>query len=345
MQPGLTLTELAQKIQSQAALKKDFIAPTKRTWLDVEDKEMRLVLENQGEFPLQPLAHRQLATWSDIPQRYYDRMRDEVPQLLANNVTEWLRRSDKSRMIRTLAGEARAYLSNSYARVDYVDVAEAALPVLYEIPGVQVVSSNITDSRLYIQAVVPTIQGQVKVGDIVQAGVIISDSEVGLGSVSVSNILRRLICLNGMKTADVFRKTHVGRQVESSEILWAEDTQRADDKAVLLKVRDMVRAAVDQHRFQQNLEKLQGLTDGRTKSPVAAVEVLSNKFGLTDTEKGSVLNSLIEGGDLSRWGLLNAITAQAHTAPSYDRAIEFEAMGGQLIELKKDEWNEVLEAA
>ena len=180
----------------------------------------------------------------------------------------------------------------------------------------------------------------------VEAGVIISNSEVGLGSVSVQGLIWRLVCLNGMKTSDAFRRNHVGRKVEDNEALWADDTRKADDKAVLLKVRDMVRAAVDETKFRVQLQKLQGLTEGKiVGSPEKAIEVLARKVGATEGERGGILRSLIEGGDLSRWGIVNAITHQAHSTESYDRAVEFEGMGGQLVDLPATEWKEILEAA
>jgi len=40
----------------------------------------------------------------------------------------------------------------------------------------------------------------------------------------------------------------------------------------------------------------------------------------------------------------NAIT-QAHTVPSYDRAVEFEQTGDRLIDLSRNDWREILEAA
>jgi hypothetical protein len=75
------------------------------------------------------------------------------------------------------------------------------------------------------------------------------------------------------------------------------------------------------------------------------VKVLATKVGASEGEQGSILRSLIEGGDLSAWGLINAVTAQAHTARSYDRAVEFEVAGGSLIDLPNTAWKEILAAA
>lgn len=347
MKTGISLQALAAKIEAQRDLKHDLIVPTNRSVLTLDgDNKPQIYVPDNGTFPLLPLAHRQIATHTGIPAQYYDRMQAEAPQLLTSNVNTWFAANPVNRMLRTLGGDARAFLSDRYQRIENEEIAEAALPVLADLPGVKIVSCEVTDRRLYIHATVPTITGEVKRGDVVEAGVIISNSEVGLGSVSVAGLIWRLVCLNGMKTSDAYRRNHVGRKVEDNETLWADDTRKADDRAVLLKVRDMVRAAVDETNFRVQLSKLQGLTEGKiVGSPEKAIEVLARKVGATDGERGGILRSLIEGADLSRWGIVNAITHQAHTTDSYDRAVEFETMGGKLVDLPATEWKEILEAA
>lgn len=358
MMKGLTLQQLAAKIEANSQLKRDYIVPTETATMQVVTEEklpmsktparktVMFHLPEHGAFPILPLAHDQIGGRSGIPAKYYDRMLVEAPELLCANVNAWHRINPANRMIRTLGGDMRALLSDRYNRIENEEIAKVAFPVLAELPGVQIVSSDVTDKRLYIHFVVPTIEGEVKVGDVVQAGGIISNSEVGCGAVSVSGLIWRLWCLNGAKTADTFRKNHVGRQVEDSEQLWADDTRQADDRAILLKVRDMVRAVVDETRFKANLAKMQGLATAKiTGDPTKAVQVLAAKVGTSEAEEGGILRSLIEGADLSAWGLLNAVTAQSHTARSYDRAVELEGAGGSLIDLSGSEWKRILEAA
>ncbi len=351
MLQGLNIQNLAAKIAANQELKRDFVADTRKTrlsWRAPEANEtgvVELELEDHGSFLVRPLAHDQIGAYTGVPSKYYDRMLAEEPVLLARNVNTWLEKQAEPRMVRTLAGDARAFLSNRYNRIENEEIAAVAFPVLARLPDVRIVSSEVTERRLYIQFVVPGVEGEVKRGDVVQAGGVISNSEVGCGSVSVCGLIWRLACLNGMKTQDALRRYHVGREVEEGALGWADDTRRADDRAVLLKVRDMVSAVVDQTRFQANLAKMRQLTMVEAKDPVKAVEVLSAKVGATEAEKNGILSALIKGADLSAWGLLNAVTAQAHTAGSYDRAVEFEGMGGQLLELGRSEWREVLEAA
>lgn len=348
MKTGLSLTQMAQKIEALAALKHDLIIPTDRTQVILDGDRVPTIVapDGAGSYPILPTAHRQIGTYTKIPADYYDRMKASQPELLVRNINTWLQATPEKRMLRTLGGDARAFLSNSYQRIENEEIAQVALPVIMNLPNVNIVSCEVTERRLYIHFVVPTVQGEVKKGDVVQAGGIISNSEIGFGSASVSGLIWRLVCLNGMKTSDTYRRSHIGRKVEDSEELWADDTRQADDRAILLKVRDMVKAVVDETRFRQHLGNLQNLTEGKiTGSVEKSVEVLAKKIGASEGERGGLLRSLIEGADLSRWGIVNAVTHQAHAAVSYDRAVEFESIGGKLVNLPTSEWKEILEAA
>jgi len=342
----LALRSLAARLTAEKAMKLDLIGDTSLMEMVVhEDKVLSLGIRELGTYPLRPLAHEQIAGRLKIPKPYYDRMLKEDPHLLATNVDAWFWKYPEKRLVRTLGGDARAFLSNSYQRVDHIDVAEVAIPVLSDIPDVEIAAVDVTESRMYIQAVSPRLRAEVGVGDVVRGGVIISNSEVGLGSISVASFFDRLRCKNGMVALEKFRQRHVGRQIDDSETLWRDDTRQAEDRAILLKVRDMIRAAVDETRFAGNVDKMRSLTGTRVVGdPAKAVEVLAQKIDATDAERGGILRALIEGGDLSAWGLLNAVTAQAHSAASHDRNVEFQAAGGQLLELSAAEWKPILEA-
>ena len=165
-------------------------------------------------FQLNENAHRQLGLQLKIPAPYYERMRAENPGLLMANVNGWFQQSpDTRRMVRTLDGTARAILSDRYRRIDNYEVAQTVLPIISEMQGARIESCELTDTRMYIKVVNERIQTEVVPGDIVQAGILISNSEVGMGSVSVKPLIYRLVCTNGM-VADVgVGKRHVGRML------------------------------------------------------------------------------------------------------------------------------------
>jgi len=73
--------------------------------------------------------------------------------------------------------------------------------------------------------------------------------------------------------------------------------------------------------------------------------VLGKATSLRVDEQSSVLRHLIEGGDLSRWGLANAVTRAAADVESYDRSTELEAIGGAVVDLPAAQWKVIAEAA
>lgn len=353
MKQMFTLTQLAERLESDRKMMADYIAPSRAL---VMQPDAKLSIGDSG--PVQPLrdsGHKQLATLLDIDARYYDRVRTSDPTLLAANVNHWLGKRDpkERRMVRTIGETVRALLSDSYRRIDNHEVAEVSLNMLAEIQGLRVTSSAVTDSRLYIKAVASSLEREVKgsrrVGDVVQAGVIISNSEIGDGSVSIKPFAEFLVCTNGMVRAkEGLRMAHIGRKADASlEGLLSDGTKRLEDQVVLRKVRDVIAHAFNPEAFDKFMASLTDATQQAIPGAAAAdvVEALgptSSGLGLNQAERKSVLGHLIEGGDLSRYGLVNAVTRTAQDAESYDRATELETAGFQLLELPSRDWQRLL---
>jgi hypothetical protein len=57
-----------------------------------------------------------------------------------------------------------------------------------------------------------------------------------------------------------------------------------------------------------------------------------------------VLKHLIEGGDLTAWGLANAITRSAEDQADYDDATRLETLGGRMLTLPPAQYRELLAA-
>lgn len=341
MKNGKTLTALAQEIEQQMQTKKDYVADTSRISLQAEPLSGRITLHGANHtLAVNDLAHDQIAGRVGIPSKYYDRMRKEQPQLLVQNVNTWFKAQPERRLIRTIGSTARAFLSDRYRPIDNYDVAEATLPFISE-AGCRVESCELTDRRMYLKAVTPKVQAEIKKGDVVQAGIVISNSEVGCGSVKIEPMVFRLVCLNGMIAADhSLRKYHVGKALgDGAEEFYASETRHADNRAFLLKVRDVVKAALTFATFDAIVNKMRTATERKvTGDPIQVVELSANHFGLHDDEKAGVLRHLIDGGDLSQYGLLNAYTRQSQDVESYERATELERFGGELVELAGSTW-------
>ena len=353
MRSGRTLVSLAQELERQLHSKKDVVVSSSLLRHDTDDVGLTRLIVEEGSGPIRygvtPLARRQLADKLKIPYAYFERMRGEQPVLLDRNVNTWLQSDDDRRMLRTLDGNVRAVLSERYRRLDNFDLAESVLPILQQLPEVRFESVELTETRMYLKCVTPQLKIEMAPGDIVQAGVVISNSEVGQGTLSVQPLLYRLVCRNGLIASDrALRKTHVGRALGTDDdgiTVFKDDTLRADDKAFFLKVRDVVQAAVSDATFRQAAQKLQKtLHIPLIGDPVKTVEVLANRYTLNDAERSGVLRHLISEGDLSGYGLVNAVTHFSQEVEDYDRATEFEMLGGRLIELAAPDWKELAEA-
>ena len=342
MKQGKTLAELGRELQRQRLNRQDFLADTRSLEVETNSYGSTLHLSLDGKtygFGIGELAHQQIAARLNIPFRYYQKMQSEVPDLLDQNINTWLEQKTERRMIRVLDGKVRAFLSDRYRRLDNLELCAAVLPVIQEMQGSQIESCEVTPTHLYIKVVNRRVKAEVRVGDVVQAGFVVSNSEVGLGSLRVEPLVFRLVCKNGLICKDLAQKKyHVGRQVNASDDsayeLYSDATLAQDDKAFFRKVQDVVRAAVDEAKFMLTVDKLREATQIPLKhDPVKAVELLADKFQLTENERGDILRQLFMGADSSRYGLVNAVTAASKIAKSYERATDLERIGGEILAL------------
>ena len=350
MKYGRSLQELAIELDRQAKVKKDYVATAGAMQMTAVNENFDLVIGNTP-FQLNENAHRQLGLQLKIPAPYYERMRAENPGLLMANVNGWFQQSpDTRRMVRTLDGTARAILSDRYRRIDNYEVAQKVLPIISEMQGARIESCELTDTRMYIKVVNTRLEAEVVPGDIVQSGIIISNSEVGLGSVSIQPLVYRLVCSNGMVVNDAqTRRNHVGRVNEASENyqLYSEKTLEADDKAFAMKIQDTVRAVVDEVRFTRVVNMMREAKDApmNTAAVPGIVKLVSKDFHITDDESSGVLQRLIEGNDLTLYGLSNAVTRHSQDVKDYDRATALEGIGYNILSMPARQWSRINQMA
>lgn len=366
MKSGLTLVQLAEEMTVRARAKADFVVDTREltlltprrlespagTPVTAGPPELHLP-HGVGEYRLQPRAERQVAERLGFPVKLWDRFRKDHPDLLDHNVNALFRREPERRMVRCYdwpedrgGPVSRAFLSDHYRRLDYEDLAQVIFPILHDLPDVEFPSCQITEDRMYIKAVVPGLQGEVRPGDVVQAGVIFSNSEVGAGTLSVRMFWYRLWCKNGCGHEELLRQIHLGRAVEGDEEtsrILSDEARAADDKALMLKLRDVTNHAVGETRFAALLAKLrEAATFAPAARPQQAMERLARKLDLNDTEQEGVLAHLITGSDLTPYGFVNAVTRFSQDVESYDRATELELAGGRVLEMVGTrDWAEV----
>jgi hypothetical protein len=365
MKQGQTLNDLAREVARVHETKVDYVADTRKAQVvttkpagssDKVAGTTVLSLEgNTDTWELSEHAHRQVADRLGIPKNYYDRLRCSQPQLLDENINQLFQREPEERMIRTLDGKVRAVLSNKYRRLDNYDLANAVLPVFNRMPGMQVHSCELTDTRMYIKVVFPSMKADLapmRVGDVVQMGAMVSNSEVGAGKIKLLPMLYVCSCANGaiMETFGT-QKAHLGRiQQGLADInndtegadgyqIFTDATLQADDKAFWMKVQDTAQALADEMLFAQLVGKYQESYGFRIVNPAKTVEKLADKASLSTSESEDVLKFLAEGGELSGFGLAMAITRMSQDVESYDRATELETIGGRVVQYSEADYH------
>ena len=366
MKTGRSLQELAMEITRQARTKRDFIVSTESAELATFSEHAeggRFGLQfpvggTQAIFAVGDIAHAQIAERLEIPKRYYDRMRVDYPELLVNNVNSWFRKEPEKRMVRTLDGRARAFLSSRYRPVDHYDVAEHVLPLVAQYQW-DVKACEVTETRMYLKVVSEQIRAEVRpaVRDrvhthVVHPGFIISNSEVGMGALKVQPTVHWEHCLNLAVMGDYgAMRNHIGKDNASMVVdggieFFTNETRRLDDAAFWAKTRDLIGATLSTEVFKAMVEKFTKATEMKIEGrPTEAIEVFADKFQLSKSEKDGVLDFLIRGGDFSLYGLSGAVTRYSQDVQSFDRATELEQLGGSVIELSARDWKEIAMAA
>lgn len=360
MKSGKSLTELAQTLEDIRANAKDFLVPTAKLEMN---EESQLVFENGKKQVLNPTqyAHGQIATYAEIPKSYYDKLKSEDPTLLARNVNHgmWMHTKDmtpgkpETRMVRAYKGNIRAVLSSSYRRLDSYDLCQSVLPVLAD-NKFEIVSSEITDTRLYIKALTPKVTAEIKKGDMVQYGLVISNSDVGAGTVRVEPLVYRLVCENGMISNTAIRKFHLGRNMASDDVteLLTAETLSMTDQAFWMQVRDIVLASMKPENFEVEVNRLRLAAEVPIKNfDIPQVVELSMKaVNITgEGTKNNIIKYLANGADgagLTKWGLVNGFTyAAQQDNVNYDQSIELERAGSKILDLNQNQWRRVAEVA
>lgn len=359
LKTGKSLVQLAQELTRIKDSARDFIVPTERIAAVPTDDGKALALSftngERHDFALNAWSGQQVAGYTDIPKAYFDRISVESPKLAADNVNHGLARiaqqarstgKGESRLLRTLDGKVRGMLSSRYRILDAHDMLEATLPVMID-KGLEVISSEVTERRLFIKATSPKVQAEVKKGDVVQYGLMVSTSDVGAGSVRVEPFLLRLVCLNGMIANTAIRKFHIGKNQAEEDIreLLSDQTRDLTDAAFWASVRDVVMASLKPENFEREVDRLRLAANEEIKNfdLPRVVELTMRATGLSgEGKKNSILHALAsgnEGAGLTKWGLINSFTRAAQDdAVDYESSVEMERAAGAILELPRRDW-------
>lgn len=264
-------------------------------------------------------------------------------------------------------GIVRAVLSSRYGARDNLPTVMALLHGMRDggIAADNIVGCDLSDDRLYVHVVAPEIAvaaptllasytpegrpelpqvwdhpGAGVVGEgpgewqdlnpnhVIQAGLVVTNSETGKGKLKVIPRFRILRCMNGLQvTKDAMEKVHLGSDMPEGVVAWSAETEAKYDGLVRSQITDAVRTFLNRDYLAGVVARLEEEAGVELSNPQETIEQVSTKLGYTEAEKVDVLAHFIKGGQCSAGGLMNAVTRKAQDIEDVDRAHDFEATG------------------
>lgn len=300
--------------------------------------------------------HSQVAEKLGIPKRYYDKMNtDSHIKILDNNVTYWLKESKSNFMLRTFLdkdekfGVVRALLSDRFRVIDNYDILLAVLSAIRE-TGLNIkIDENgcdITDKRMYVRFICPDVEiqapellknykkpdGSNNVGTGIVSGFVITNSEVGFGTMSISPRAKVLVCNNGLVvTKEKFSQVHLGAKLEQySTVEWSEGTKQKNLELIISQIKDYVIRFSSAEFLGESISSLIE-KNKELEYPTDAVVNICNKLSITEEKQKDILNFFIKSGDMSSFGLSQSLTYFAHAKANADEQYEIETSSIEVV--------------
>ena len=154
-----------------------------------------------------------------------------------------------------------------------------------------------------------------------------------------------------MQTENRHRQSHITSSQADGETwkMLTNEAKDADNKALELKVRDLVAGYTSRESFDEVIDKMKVAGEDVISGSINdAVDNLGKVINLTKKETNSVFDGLMAtigqegyaGNPVSRATMVNAVTNVANRVDP-DEMDDWQRRGGQILNMNKTDWNRV----
>lgn len=341
--------ETMDRLISEGKIAQDYIAPIGVN-LKVNDHSPVITFRANGslrmdmpdgQFTLHDNAIGQLADRMGIPQRYLRGLASGEPwakQLAATLLNEHSGWTQRSRvLVRTVGTQVRGVLSDSYRRLNSVEILTAFVQEAAQ-QGAVISDAYMNDTKIWAETILPTplTVPTSKNGDVVIfAGARFSTSDYGDGAVDMRAFLLNGACLNGMVRESVMKQVHLGSKLPDNLQL-SQQTYELDTKTTVSAVRDLTKGLFSKDNLMKKAIEIQGASEIDVDFE-HELKRLTRDGGLLKQEGKEVEKILMRNdpedgvqGGATLWKLTQAITAHAREL-SPERSRELHELSGQLL--------------
>lgn len=341
--------ETMERLVNEGKIAQDYIAPIGVN-LKINDHSPVITFSANGslrmdmpdgQFTLHDNAIGQLADRMGIPQRYLRGLASGEPwakQLAATLLNEHSGWTQRSRvLVRTVGTQVRGVLSDSYRRLNSVEILTAFVQEAAQ-QGAVISDAYMNDTKIWAETILPTplTVPTAKNGDVVIfAGARFSTSDYGDGAVDMRAFLLNGACLNGMVRESVMKQVHLGSKLPDNLQL-SQQTYELDTKTTVSAVRDLTKGLFSKDNLMKKAIEIQGASEIDVDFE-HELKRLTRDGGLLKQEGKEVEKILMRNdpedgvqGGATLWKLTQAITAHAREL-SPERSRELHELSGQLL--------------
>lgn len=303
-----TLGKVLDQVWGMSERHTDRYVPTR----EISFQDMETVSIAGELFPLKPIAQQGIANRLGIPAHY---LRKCPPDIQRMNLNHWITKERNDQLFfRFSRNEIRAVFTPRYIPTDNIEVLEHLRKLGYQ--DDTPVQASIDENFLAVN--IPDGEKMFSInGDRMTPGISISNSEVGIASLSISSFFLRLVCTNGMisKTEVTASYRHI-----SAKIL-------TDFPEVLGKLG----RELNQQRNQLKLS-----LESVVKDPESTIATFNKQFQLNQDEKDAVSWAMPFEMGPTMFNIINTFTKAAQFKNlSADSSYRLQRAGGMILEMVK----------
>ncbi len=295
---------------------------------------------NKAEFGVHRFALGQIAEVASVPTKFVDALSgDEWGRaLIAHNLNEiFSHRSAKRHLVRTLNGEVRGFLSDSYRRLDSRPIIEAFVTGVQRL-GALPYKGVVTDTKVAIQAILPDVIDAIP-GEVIAFVLSLENSDFGNGALSLRVGALRIWCDNLAVFEENMRQIHLGRRLDEN-VLFSRRTYMLDTRTTVSALEDIIGVQLNREGLRRRMELL-AVAAQKAVDPQAAMRMLKDALGVgqaqavVDAYKSADVEMLPAGNNA--WRLSNAISWIAGKETDGEKKLELVKLAGRvLLPGKKD---------
>ena len=340
-----TITRLLE----EGKIAQDFIAPI---GVNLRNKDQHPIISfksegqvqmaiPEGNFNLHGNAISQISEKMGVPAKYLrelsggDEWQRQLCATILNEHSGWTQRTRV--LIRAVGTEVRGVLSDSYRRLNSVEILTAFIQEAGA-QGAVLSDAYMNDTKVWCETILPNpIEIPTRKNGTVTifAGARFSTSDYGNGSVDMRSFLLNGACLNGMVRESVMRQVHLGSRLPDS-IALSQKTYELDTKTTVSAIKDLTKGLYSRDTIMGKAIEIQGASeidvdfDKELKGLVQRGALLKNEG--REVEKLLMNNNPDDGvtGGATLWKLAQGITAFAREQEP-ERSRELHEISGQLM--------------